>query len=174
VISVAAADTRDQATGLGPRNSSCIDIWAPSGDVGTGIWGADPASRSSYVRIINRSFAAAAVAAGVAASYLQLNPGASPAEVRRALLAGGSQQTVTGAGKASPATLIYAGFLEGMAAVPLPPSAAGPDVLVPTAGAAASSGGGLPVGALAAVVTVAALGESARRASCKCDCGVAN
>ncbi len=54
IISVAASDGYDQATEFGPHNSSCIDIWAPSGGVGSGMVGASPKTNSSYVRVITK------------------------------------------------------------------------------------------------------------------------
>jgi hypothetical protein len=54
VISVAATDTHDQATALGPRGSSCINIFAPSGGLGSGLLGASAKSPSAYTRIVSR------------------------------------------------------------------------------------------------------------------------
>lgn len=54
VLSVAASDMYDQHTALGPANSKCIDIWAPSGGLGVGLTAASPASNSSYANAINR------------------------------------------------------------------------------------------------------------------------
>lgn len=39
---------------FGPRNSSCITLWAPSGGVGYGMIGADSGGRDNYTRVITR------------------------------------------------------------------------------------------------------------------------
>lgn len=84
VISVGPSGKFDEAAGhIGEWNTSCVDVWAPSGWLGVGLVGASPVGPSNYTRIISRSVGAAAVAAGVAAQYLELHPQASAAEVRR-------------------------------------------------------------------------------------------
>ncbi|GAB4822983.1 hypothetical protein N2152v2_010029 [Parachlorella kessleri] len=107
VISVAASDTHDQATAYGPRNSSCISLWAPSAGLGGGLVGASAEGPTNYTRVIERAFAAAAVTAGVAAQYLELYPQASPAEVKSALLAMATPQVLLGIGPASPNLLLF-------------------------------------------------------------------
>lgn len=54
VISVGVADTDDQEAAFSPANSSCIDIYAPSGAVGTSAIAASSKGPSSYNRIILR------------------------------------------------------------------------------------------------------------------------
>lgn len=97
-------------------------MWAPSGGFGTGVIGAHPASNSSYFRTINRSYGAAAIAAGVAAQFLQLNPKATPADVRRALLETlAVNHTVTGlgAGTVAPSRLLTSNLTQAASVQPV-------------------------------------------------------
>ena len=57
VISVAASDTHDQATAFGPRNSTCISLWAPSAGLGGGLVGASAEGPANYTRVIDRCVA---------------------------------------------------------------------------------------------------------------------
>lgn len=43
-----------QAVDFGPHSSSCIDVWAPGGGVGTGTIGADSQGPTNYTRVITR------------------------------------------------------------------------------------------------------------------------
>jgi hypothetical protein len=114
VISVGATDKNDQSVPIGPR--SCVDLWAPGGGLGASLVGAHPDSPSTYTHVINRSFAAAALMAGIAAQYLQLHPGATASDVRKALLDSASGQVVTLAGP--PAALAFTNLTQASANAP--------------------------------------------------------
>ncbi|GAB4821409.1 hypothetical protein N2152v2_008455 [Parachlorella kessleri] len=171
VISVASSDTRDQATFLGPTNSTCIDIWAPSGGLGVGLIGASPAGPHNYTRVIDRSFGSASIVAGVVAQYLQYHPNATSDEVKTALQAAATPDQVTGTGSASPNLLVFSNVStlsspaqEGAAGPSsAPPSPPPPDPTMGPVAAGDSSGSGgssLSSGAVAGIaasIAVAAL-----------------
>lgn len=50
VISVATSDVFDGSLLMG--NSSCIDLFAPGGGLGTGITGADPTGPTEYKNVM--------------------------------------------------------------------------------------------------------------------------
>ncbi len=82
--------------------------------------------------------AAAAIVAGVVAQHLQLHPGDSPAQVRRALLGTATPDVVVGAASPEPGLLLYTNSTQ----------------------ADLESGGGMSSGAVVGVVVAAAVGES--------------
>ena len=90
-----------------------------------------------------RDMGAAAIAAGVAAQYLQLRPDATPSEVRRALVGMATPHTVTGVGSASTASLLFTNLSEALDA---------------TAAAPRGGSSGLSTGA-AVGIAIAGLGE---------------
>lgn len=137
-VTVAAGNVNDDACGVSPARVSealtvgasdstdarasfsdygpCVDLFAPGKDVLTaGAWADD-----ATIYWSGTSFSAP-YAAGVAAMYLDLNPGASPEEVRWALINSASD-VVPDEGLGSPTGLLYSAFIqEGM---DLPPQAA--------------------------------------------------
>lgn len=129
-----------QAVYQGPRDSECIDIWAPGSGLGGPQEGASPSGRSKYTRVVLDAFGAAPLVAGVAAQYLQLHPTATSAQVKAALLAMSTQHVVTGS-SIGPTNLLFTNLTE-------PQSGGG-------AGASGESGGGLSTGAVIAVVVAA-------------------
>ncbi|GAB4822994.1 hypothetical protein N2152v2_010040 [Parachlorella kessleri] len=157
VISVAASDTHDQVTAFGPRNSSCISIWAPSAGLGGGLVGASAEGPSNYTRVIDRAFGAAAVVAGVAAQYLELHPHASPAEVKSALLALATPQLLAGVGPASPNLLLFTNLSRDESAGQGPGGSGSGEGSGGSSGGG-GSGGGLGPGAIAGIVVGAVAG----------------
>jgi subtilisin family serine protease len=104
VISVGATDAQDKRGG----NSSygqCLDIFAP----GVGVFGAWYQGDSIYSYQTEPSLAAAHVS-GVAAQYLERKPGASPAEVKEAILKNATAGVVQNAGTGSPNLLLKSWF----------------------------------------------------------------
>jgi subtilisin family serine protease len=96
VGSTTAADVAVQS-GYGPR----LTLFAP----GVAIEGAGNASDTATFPADGDSYAAPLVA-GVAALYLQRHPGATPAEVKDAIVAAATRGVVTNAG-AAPALLLH-------------------------------------------------------------------
>jgi subtilisin family serine protease len=102
-ITVSATDRNDNAasfTNVGP----CLDIWAPGVDI-TSAWNTDDNATNT---ISGASMAAPHVAGG-AAIHLSANPGASPQEVRDALVNNGTHGVVQNPGPGSPNVLLYVG-----------------------------------------------------------------
>ncbi len=87
---------------------SCLDIWAP----GTNIVSASHTSTSGTATMTGTSMASPHVA-GAAAVFLALNRGATPAQVRDALVANATPNKLTGIGTGSPNRLLYTGFMNG-------------------------------------------------------------
>ena len=110
---VAAAVTVGNTTNADARNSSsnygsCLDIFAP----GTSIVSASYSSNTGSATMTGTSMASPHTA-GAAAVYLGLNPGATPAQVRDALVNNATTGKVTNAGTGSPNRLLYTGFMNG-------------------------------------------------------------
>lgn len=104
-----SADVRASFSDYGP----CVDLFAPGQDVLTaGAWADD-----ATIYYSGTSFSAP-FAAGVAAMYLNMNPGASPEEVKWALVNSASE-VVTDDGLGSPRGLLYSAFIhDGMDLAP--------------------------------------------------------
>ncbi|MFV2116543.1 S8 family peptidase [Micromonospora sp. LOL_025] len=110
---VAAAITVGNSTGSDGRNSSsnygsCLDIFAP----GTSIVSASHTSNNGSATMTGTSMASPHTA-GAAALYLGTNPGATPAQVRTALVGNGTTGKITNPGSGSPNVLLYTGFIAG-------------------------------------------------------------
>jgi subtilisin family serine protease len=84
---------------------SCLDLFAPGQSI-TSAW----YTSSTATRTISGTSMAAPHAAGVAALYLQGNPGASPTTVRNALVAGSTPNVVASAGSGSPNRLLFTSY----------------------------------------------------------------
>lgn len=97
------ATTSSDARASYSNYGSCLDLFAP----GSGITSAWYTGASATNTISGTSMASPHVA-GVAALYLQGNPGASPAAVRDAIVNSATSGVVTGAGSGSPNVLLYA------------------------------------------------------------------
>ena len=110
---VAAAVTVGNTTSSDARNSSsnygsCLDIFAP----GTSIVSASYSSNTGSATMTGTSMASPHTA-GAAAVYLGLNPNATPAQVRDALVNNATTGKVTNLGTGSPNRLLYTGFMNG-------------------------------------------------------------
>jgi len=105
-ITVGATDANDVRASfnspLSPASNygPCLDIFAPGKDIlSSGLYG-------TYVTMSGTSMASPHVA-GAAASYLQLYPWATPAQVRNALVSTATSGKVWYAGTGSPNKLLY-------------------------------------------------------------------
>ncbi|GAA2381393.1 hypothetical protein Cme02nite_51920 [Catellatospora methionotrophica] len=110
---VAAAVTVGNTSSNDARNSSsnygsCLDIFAP----GTSIVSASYSSNTGTATMTGTSMASPHTA-GAAAVYLGLNPNATPAQVRDALVNNATTGKVTSPGTGSPNRLLYTGFMNG-------------------------------------------------------------
>jgi subtilisin family serine protease len=101
-IVVGSADKADRA--VQSKYGPALTLFAPGVDVP----GAGSASDEAMFAADGDSYAAP-LAAGVAARYLERHPTASPAEVKRALVAAASRGVVSGAGTAPPLLLHIVG-----------------------------------------------------------------
>lgn len=124
----------NQGGGRGGNYGTCLDLFAPGGN----IYSAD--HTGSYRNGSGTSMATPHVT-GAAAMYLQANPGATPQQVRDALVEHATPGLVTNPGSGSPNRLLYTGFIGGDG--PGPGGCDGTSsterVAVPDAGAAVTS-----------------------------------
>jgi subtilisin family serine protease len=116
-------DSRVQTSNTG----ACVDLFAPGGAI-TSAW---HTSDTDVFTITGTSMAAPHVA-GAAALYLAGNPGAEPAEVAAAIVAGATPGVVSDAGEGSPNLLLDAPAVTAPPIDTIPPTVA---ITAPTAGA---------------------------------------
>jgi subtilisin family serine protease len=107
---VAAAITVGSTTSTDARSSfsnigTCLDIFAPGSSI-TSAW----YTSTTATNTISGTSMATPHVAGVAALYLQSNPGASPATVRNAIVNGSTTNRISNAGTGSPNRLLYSLF----------------------------------------------------------------
>jgi subtilisin family serine protease len=114
-ITVGSTDTDDSrapTSNFGP----CVDVFAPGVNI-TSAWN----SSDSATSVVSGTSMATAHTTGVAALFLEMNPGASPASVGAAIRNSATTNHVTNAGTGSPNLLLYS-LLAGAAPTPTPTS----------------------------------------------------
>ena len=130
-ITVSATDKTDRKASFA-NYGTCVDIFAPGVDI-TSAW----YTSNTATNTISGTSMASPHVAGVAAQYLQINPGASPAAVAGALTSNATTGKVPNAGSGSPNRLLFNGFISaGTTPEPSPspsPSPTQPTNAAPTA-----------------------------------------
>jgi subtilisin family serine protease len=101
VGSSTSTDARSSFSNIGP----CLDIFAPGSSI-TSTW----STSDTATNTISGTSMASPHVAGVAALYLQANPGASPATVRNAIVSNSTTNRLTSIGTGSPNRLLYSFF----------------------------------------------------------------
>jgi subtilisin family serine protease len=100
-ITVGATNSVDERASFSNKGR-CVDLFAPGVFIPSAWYTGDDASE-----ILSGTSMASPHAAGVAALYLDENPGASPAEVEAALLAAATEGRLSGLGSRSPNLLLF-------------------------------------------------------------------
>jgi len=113
VITVGSTNSVDQRVYYS-NFGSCVDLFAPGEGVAT-IWN----STDTTTTYASGTSFASPNAAGVAALYLEMNPGATPAEVQAALVNNASSGVIYNLGNTSPNLLLFSDFV-GSAPTPTP------------------------------------------------------
>jgi subtilisin family serine protease len=108
------ATTSSDARASYSNYGTCLDLFAPGSSITSAWYTSDSATNT-----ISGTSMASPHVAGVAALYLQANPGASPSTVRNAIVNGATANVVTGAGSGSPNRLLYS-LLTGGSPGPTP------------------------------------------------------
>ncbi|MFN2388181.1 MAG: S8 family serine peptidase [Actinomycetota bacterium] len=129
-LTVSATDSSDRKASFA-NYGTCVDIFAPGVSVKSAWYTNDTATNT-----ISGTSMAAPHVAGVAAQYLQVNPGSSPAAVASAITGNATTGKVTSAGSGSPNRLLYNGFIS---AAPAPSPSPSPSPTGPTNSAPAAS-----------------------------------
>jgi PKD repeat protein len=105
-MTISATDSSDKKASWA-NYGSCVDWFAPGVSI-TSAW----YTATTATNTISGTSMATPHTAGVAALYLQANPGASPAAVREAIYAGTTKGIVTSSSTANN-HLLYTGFIAG-------------------------------------------------------------
>jgi subtilisin family serine protease len=100
-ITVGATGSSDERASYS-NWGTCLDVFAPGNSITSASNGSD-----NGAAIMSGTSMASPHVTGLAAVYLQSNPGASPATVASAIKAGATTGLVAGAGAGSPNALIY-------------------------------------------------------------------
>ncbi len=103
-ITVGATDSTDKRASFS-NYGSCLDLFAPGVSI-TSDWN----TSNTATNTISGTSMAAPHSAGVTALYLQLNPSASPAAVRDALVANATSGVVKSPGTGSPNRLLFTNY----------------------------------------------------------------
>jgi aqualysin 1 len=122
---VSAALTVGSTTSSDARSSfsnrgSCVNIFAPGSSI-TAAWH----TSNTAINTISGTSMAAPHVAGVAALYLEANPGASPSTVFNAIINGSTTGVLSSIGTGSPNRLLYSqltGSAPAPTATPVPPT----------------------------------------------------
>jgi len=110
VGNVNSTDTRNSTSNYG----LCLDLFAPGTSITSAWYGSD-----TQTNILTGTSMAAPHVAGIAAMYLEYNPGALPVDVQYAIDQNGTWDVVTNKGNNSPNRVVYSGF------IPAPPPVGG-------------------------------------------------
>jgi subtilisin family serine protease len=110
-VTVSATDSADHKPAWANRGT-CVDVFAPGVSI-TSAWG----TSTTATNTISGTSMATPHVTGVAATYLQGNPSASPATVAGAIVASATTGVVVNAGTGSPNRLLYS----PLGATPPPP-----------------------------------------------------
>jgi subtilisin family serine protease len=103
-LTVSATDRNDRRADFS-NFGSCTEILAPGVDIQS-TW----STSDTDSNVISGTSMASPHAAGVAALYLEVNPGASPASVITAIINNATQNVVSNAGSGTPNRLLYSIF----------------------------------------------------------------
>lgn len=104
-LTVSATDSSDRKASFA-NYGACVDIFAPGVDIKSAWYTSDTATNT-----IDGTSMASPHVAGVAAQYLQTNPGSAPAAVAAALNGNATTGKVLSPGSGSPNRLLYNAFI---------------------------------------------------------------
>jgi len=95
-------DTRNSTSNYG----LCVDLFAPGTSITSAWYGSD-----TQTNVLTGTSMAAPHVAGIAAMYLEYNPGALPVDVQYAIDQSATNGVVTNKGNNSPNRVVYSGFI---------------------------------------------------------------
>ncbi len=103
-LTVSATNANDGKASFA-NYGSCVDLFAPGVSI-TSAWGTGDAATNT----VSGTSMATPHVAGVAATYLETNPAATPAEVSATITSSATQGVVASAGSGSPNRLLFSGL----------------------------------------------------------------